>query len=55
MEASKMIADRSILSRLYLFRNVALESIQVHLEKALVQEIAAGEVLLDPEKENRHI
>ncbi len=50
-----MTIDRSFLSRLNLFRNVALESIEVYLERFKIIELKADEILIGPTKENRHI
>ena len=55
MNISKMIIDSSLLSRLNLFRNVTPESIEVYLERSEIIELKAGEILIEPVKENRYI
>lgn len=55
MHIPNLCVDESLLSRLDLFRNVAVESVQAHLEKATITRVKAGTLLIQPEKENRHI
>lgn len=55
MDISTMTIDPSLLLRLDLFRNVSPESIEVYLEQSNVVEIRAGEILIEPGKENTHI
>ena len=55
MDVSKMTADLSFLSRLNLFKNVALESLEIYLEHFKIIDIKAEEILIDPAKENRNI
>jgi len=55
MNNSTTTIDPSFLCRLDLFRNVSPESIAVYLEQSNVVELKADEILIEPEKENRHI
>jgi len=55
MNDLKMVIEPSFLPRLNLFRNVSPESIEVYLERSNVIGLKAGEILIEPEKENKHL
>jgi len=55
MNDLKMVIEPSFLPRLNLFRNVSPESIEVYLERSNVIELKAEEILIELEKEDKHI
>lgn len=55
MKMLTMTIEPSLVLRLHLFKNISPESIEVYLDQSSVVELNAGEILIAPEKENKHI
>lgn len=47
--------DKSLLVRMSLFKNVDLEFIEAYLDECVYGTLSAGEILLSPNKKNKHI
>ncbi len=55
MNHSKITCDKALLSSLQLFKDVPLEPLQACLEQCEERHVAAGDILLAPNRRNAHV